>query len=735
MFVSGLLCVIVCGLLVQLPLAESLTVVKPIDNLHRPNDNDIRFYYQRQIGAPIAAECQNNLYFRSLDGSCNWLVKDQHQIGSAGTPLHREYDGFHSYSVDSQGNLTQPRSGPNPRLVSQAFFKRREKHHSNGHTQLLSGLVEFMIHDLVQVERDFSSAVQFEVPDNDEFFVKDDNSHHNNHHFKMYDSKSKLVGGVKQTVNSATSWLDLSPLYGTTKETCDKLRSFKDGKLKVSADNYLPFTDDIDDVKINKYRHKAFVGGDPRTNQDWTIVAVHTLLLRNHNRLCDIIKSRYGFDNNGNSLEVDEQIFQYARTANVAGIFLILASYQASYFKGVTGLDNDGTSMIRSFYDKSQWQVNNFYTYPWQFLRDINQQPVTVSQESAIGYRFHDFLPERLLLIKQDANGHQTSYEKDLVSTTYDSLGFVNTGLETVLRGLVNQQTPDFGSGYPDNIRNVRSVSLANPNETTIYDMAAFSVMQERLRGLPTFNQLARANNQRTQTVQLKVRERFEDFSSDPVMVERLKQLYSHPDEVDLLVGVELDEESYPKTTAPRSAVITSIINLFLVAAYDRFSPAYSMMQCLLVQKPWNCQPVTALDSLLWRKVGGGWLFDLLEILGVTGPSGLFPNMRWFDEFWLEELDIPNVGSQSLWKLITKNSDVDCLQLNPLFVAGPDNPVVCKSGKMSGGSNSSYSSSSSSEKKGVWSQMPAWLVLTFGLAALSLGFCLAARSAAHKKLN
>lgn len=491
----------------------------------------------------------------------------------------------------------------------------------------------------------------------------------------MFDSKSEMVDGVKQTVNSATSWLDLSPLYGTSKSTSDKLRSFKDGKLKVSAGNYLPFIDEVggglSSLNVNRYTSRVFAGPDPRTNQDWLIVGVHTLLLRNHNRLADIVKQRHGVTD-------DEQLFQYARTANIANMFLILASYQASYFKDVTGLENDGTIMIRQFYDKSLWQVNNFYTYPWKFLTDISGHPVTVSQESAIGYRFHEFLPEKMLISYVNKKGQTMSYHKDVVNTTYDSEGFVETGLESILRGMVGQATPDFGSGYPDNIRNIRHVSLAHPDEVTYYDMAAFSIAQERARGLPTFNQLARENNKLTQKVRIPVRERFEDFSSDPRVVAKLKQLYSHPDDVDLSVGVHLDEEFYPNTTAPKSAVITSLINLFLVAAYDRYSPAYSMMQCVLAQRPWNCQPVTALDSLLWRKVELPSLLPKWVAKRVPEwMTGWFSNMYWYDSFWVEELDITNTGSYSLWKLITRNSDIKCIQLNPLFMVSDDNPVVC----------------------------------------------------------
>lgn len=55
------------------------------------------------------------------------------------------------------------------------------------------------------------------------------------------------------------------------------------------------------------------------------------------------------------------------------------------------------------------------------------------------------------------------------------------------------------------------------------------------LEGIPdetVTNRLADPN------VEVPIRERFEDFSSDPEMVDNLKKLYISPDDVDLVVGI-----------------------------------------------------------------------------------------------------------------------------------------------------------------------------------------------------
>jgi len=135
----------------------------------------------------------------------------------------------------------------------------------------------------------------------------------------------------------------------------------------------------------------------------------------------------------------------------------------------------------------------------------------------------------------------------------------------------------------------------------------------------------------------VKVRKRFEDFSSDPKMVAELKRLYKTPDDVDLVVGVQLEEELFPGTTMPISALIPSLFSLFGVGNSDRFSPGFAVMRCLFVDKPWDCHPSNALEDIIWE----------------PRPTEAFPNYRWFSDFWMKELDFQAHGTNLLWRCVT----------------------------------------------------------------------------------
>ena len=160
----------------------------------------------------------------------------------------------------------------------------------------------------------------------------------------------------------------------------------------------------------------------------------------------------------------------------------------------------------------------------------------------------------------------------------------------------------------------------------------------------------------------MKIRKTFEDFSRDPKVVADLRRLYKTPDDVDFVVGVQLDAEYFPGTTVPKSALIVSLFSLFGMGNSDRFSIGFAMMRCLLVDKPWDCHPSNGLEELVWAR---------------QDVEGL-PDFRFYDKFWLTELDLQAHGTNLLWRLITENTEIKCVQQQPLFPADPDtNPILC----------------------------------------------------------
>ena len=88
-----------------------------------------------------------------------------------------------------------------------------------------------------------------------------------------------------------------------------KLRTFKNGKLKTSAGNMLPFDES-----------GFWFAGDIRADENMGLTTLQVLFLREHNRLCDeIIKF--------NSSLSDEEVFNMARNY-VIGLIQKISMYE-----------------------------------------------------------------------------------------------------------------------------------------------------------------------------------------------------------------------------------------------------------------------------------------------------------------------------------------------------------------------------------------------------------------------
>jgi hypothetical protein len=105
-------------------------------------------------------------------------------------------------------------------------------------------------------------------------------------------------------INNVTSFLDLNPLYGNTDAEAEALRdrASQRGKL-LMGNGYSPWNDIT----------KTFsLGGQFSRSQNIFTLAINTVFLREHNRLCDWLYSIHG------AAWADDQYFKEARRWNIA---------------------------------------------------------------------------------------------------------------------------------------------------------------------------------------------------------------------------------------------------------------------------------------------------------------------------------------------------------------------------------------------------------------------------------
>lgn len=420
------------------------------------------------LGYPLDPRCtldKANWWYRTYDGSCNWLKVNEIGEGQAGTAKVRDYNQY-SYA----DGISKPREGPNPRAVSNAFFKRNATIYYE-HTPLLLGLIEFIIHDISYSQDSDKEYIDVDMPpDETEFYP--------NTTLRVW--RTEAVPGTgeskpRENINMATTWLDLSSLYGSTPRVGRALRSFTRGKLltqervtrgrKVAA-SYLPFnTMDVPTrTRPGVNISSLFAGGDPRTNEDWLMLGVHTLLLREHNRLCDILAKKHPeYD--------DEQLYQTVRVVMSAKYAMIANSYQMAYWtEAMPWPRDDGFPLFRQMYGESILEINPAATYPWPLVTK-NNRPMVVSAEMAIVYRFHEFIIPSFP-VKDAAN--ETLWEQNVFETGFDAEGFIDAGVENVLRGMVATHIPNFKSGVDESFRTANKYR-GNPFDIVTWSKILFS--------------------------------------------------------------------------------------------------------------------------------------------------------------------------------------------------------------------------------------------------------------------
>jgi hypothetical protein len=340
------------------------------------------------------------------------------------------------------------------------------------------------------------------------------------------------VGGEnREVVNSITSYIDASLVYGSDPVRAAELRTFNNGRLKTSANGQLlplntaglPNADQFDDGAA------LFLAGDVRANEQIGLTVVHTLFVREHNRLANRIHNLYPQLN-------DEEIYQLARRIVGAEIQKITyEEYLPAMFGHDFAIDPDAAS-----YDETV------------------DASITNSFAHAI-FRFgHSQINERTLRVN---NNNQTVGSLSIRDAFFnpDILKNNPANVGLILKGLASQVGQENDLHLVDGIRN----NLFGPPGAGGLDLAALDIQRGRDHGLPDYNNL-RGNYGLTEVTS------FAEISSDPAIQQKLEQLFGNVDNIDPFVGA-LAEDHLPGSSA--GPLITAVVsNQFLrLRDGDRF--------------------------------------------------------------------------------------------------------------------------------------------------------------------
>ena len=285
--------------------------------------------------------------FRTITGEDNNLTNPQ--LGSEGSNLIRLFDvfyedGFNAPRVTgSTGNVL-----PNPRTISNTVVAQTEliPNYLNA-SDWLWQWGQFIDHDLTLNEGSPSSPPEdflpVPVPQNDpnDPFVQDGITQLPLIRSAAAEGTGTEIGNPRLQTNEITHFIDASAVYGSTPEVATALRDPNGGGrlltqtrwLDHGEEELLPFQSETGAPAANPVGlspEETFVAGDVRVNEQIGLTGVHTLFVREHNRIAGEIFARLVAGEaeivalfNESGLSEDDFIYESARKAVGAQIQII----------------------------------------------------------------------------------------------------------------------------------------------------------------------------------------------------------------------------------------------------------------------------------------------------------------------------------------------------------------------------------------------------------------------------
>lgn len=299
----------------------------------------------------------------------------------------------------------------------------------------------------------------------------------------------------RQQINAQSSYIDSSNVYGATPERAAALRlNDGSGKLRTSAGDLLPYNTQLFDNAPNNHDPQYFLAGDVRANEQLILLAMHTLWVREHNRIATEIKTK-------NPNLTSDQVFYSARRK-------VIALNQAITF-------NEFLPTL----------IGNIPAYTG-YDPTVN---ASVSNEFSTGlYRLgHSMVSEKIQRLDSSLNTIAEGYSS-LRDAFFRPDRLTEGGsIDPLLRGAAKQVCQEINVGVVNELRNFL---FGNPGSGGL-DLAALNIQRGRDHGLPSYNDMRIA-------LGLPGKRTFSQISSDSSVVTKLMTVYGGVNDIDLWIGI-----------------------------------------------------------------------------------------------------------------------------------------------------------------------------------------------------
>ncbi len=422
--------------------------------------------------------------YRTIDGSGNNLKDPQM---NSGVQLIRLASPAYGDGVSSFAGAERP----NPRDISNAVHAQgnRSIPNSDSATNFMWLWGQFMDHDITFSDEFIEEPANIEIPTGDPVFDPQDTGMAVMFFNRAINDPATGTSeeNPRQQLNKVTGWIDASTVYGSDAERADALRTNDgSGKLKISAGNLLPYNEQ----ELPNFRFRDpdfFLAGDERANENIGLTSLHTLFLREHNRLAEEIAAR-------DPDLPDEEIYQRAR--RMVGALISAVTYNeflpvllgTNALGPYSGYDDSTPSGIANVFSSAAFRVGHTLLDP--NIRLVDAQG---NETEAVALKDAFFRPEKV----------------------------VEVGLEPILRGFAAHLHQKVDAFVIDDVRNFLFVDDV-PTGTPLlrgFDLVTLNIHRGRDHGLPNYNDMREA-------LGLSRKESFSDITSDPEVEKGFRMVY-----------------------------------------------------------------------------------------------------------------------------------------------------------------------------------------------------------------
>lgn len=498
----------------------------------------------------LTAPCDTSTPFRTFTGYCNNLRNPA--LGQSLTTFARLLPSAYEDGVSRpRVTATNGQPLPSPRVVSTLIHPDISNLHSR-YSLMTMQFAQFLDHDLTMtpIHKGFHESIPqcrscdsprtvhpecnpFPVPPRDHFYPEVNVTSGERLCFPFMRSlPGQQSLGPREQINQNTAFLDASQVYGENNCICQKLRGFS-GRMNstihpVKGKELLPQSPLHPECKAPS--GQCFIAGDGRASEQPALTVIHTIFLREHNRLVEGLR---GVNPHWNG----QKLFDHARR-------IISSQNQHITY-------NEFLPRILS------WNAVNLYglkLLPQGYYKEYNPtcNPAIVTEFAAAAFRIgHSLL--RPHIPRLGAN-HQPIDPPILLRDGFFKVDMIlQPGMvDEISRGLVATPMETLDQFITGEVTNHLFEDRKIPFSGI--DLIALNVQRARDHGIPSYNNYRALCN-------LKRAQNWEDLSREipPEVISRLKRIYPTVDDIDLFPGGMSERPLQGGLVGPTFACIIAI--------------------------------------------------------------------------------------------------------------------------------------------------------------------------------